>query len=240
MKIMGIESSGLVASTAVVVDGQLVSEYTVHNKQTHSQTLLPMLRDAVERSGIALEEFDAIAVSVGPGSFTGLRIGSSTAKGLGLALGKPLVAVSSLEALAYGVFGTKGFICPIMDARRNQVYSAVYQYGGSSLEEVKEPQAVPIDELVDWLNAEGRDVILLGDGVPVFREAIEETLCVEHGYAPPHLSMQRAGAVAALGERYALEGRVEAAGEHKPVYLRLTQAERERLERMERERGGSC
>ena len=117
MRILGIESSSLVASTAIYEDGITMAEYTVDFKMTHSQTLLPMIDEMVKLVGIDLNTIDAIAVSGGPGSFTGLRIGSATAKGLGLALNKPLIHVPTLDATAYNLFGTSGLICPIMDAR---------------------------------------------------------------------------------------------------------------------------
>lgn len=123
MKILALDSSGLVASVAVVEDDNLIAEYTVNYKKTHSQTLLPMLDEIVKMTELDLDTIDAVAVAAGPGSFTGLRIGSATAKGLGLALKKPLIGVPTLEGLAYNLYNTKGLICPLMDARRNQVYT---------------------------------------------------------------------------------------------------------------------
>ena len=118
MRILGLDSSGIVASVAVVEDDVRVAEYTINYKKTHSQTLLPMLDEIVKMTELDLESIDAIAVAAGPGSFTGLRIGSATAKGLGLALKKPLVAIPTVEGLAYNLYDTPGLICPIMDARR--------------------------------------------------------------------------------------------------------------------------
>ena len=128
MRILALDSSGLVAAVAVVEEEQTVAEYTVNYKKTHSQTLLPMLDEVVKMTEMDMETIDAIAVSGGPGSCTGLRIGSATAKGLGLALGKPLIHVPSLDALAYNLYGTGGIICPIMDARRKQVYTGIYRF----------------------------------------------------------------------------------------------------------------
>lgn len=126
MRILGIESSSLVASTAIYEDGITMAEYTVDFKMTHSQTLLPMIDEMVKLVGIDLNTIDAIAVSGGPGSYTGLRIGSATAKGLGLALEKPLVHVPTMDAMAYNLYGTSALICPVMDARRGQVYTGLY------------------------------------------------------------------------------------------------------------------
>ena len=128
MRILALDSSGLVATVAIVEDEQTVAEYTVNYKKTHSQTLLPMLDEIVKMTEFDLNTIDAIAVAGGPGSFTGLRIGSATAKGLGLALNKPLIHVPTVDGMAYNLFGCKGLICPIMDARRNQVYTGIYRF----------------------------------------------------------------------------------------------------------------
>ena len=130
MRILGIESSSLVASAAIVTDDILTAEYTVNFKKTHSQTLLPMIDEIVTMTETELGSIDAIAVSGGPGSFTGLRIGSATAKGLGLALKKPLIHVPTVDALAYNLWGAKDLVCPIMDAKRNQVYTGIYRMRG--------------------------------------------------------------------------------------------------------------
>ncbi|MCR4838438.1 MAG: tRNA (adenosine(37)-N6)-threonylcarbamoyltransferase complex dimerization subunit type 1 TsaB, partial [Eubacterium sp.] len=127
MKIIGIDSSGNVASVAYVADGTLIAEYTINNKKTHSQTLLPMLDQIVRDAEIELSEIDAIAVAAGPGSFTGLRIGAATVKGLGLALEKPVIAIPTCEGLAYNLMGNSGLVVPIMDARRGQVYTGIYR-----------------------------------------------------------------------------------------------------------------
>ena len=128
MKILGLDSSGLVASAAIVEDNTLLAEYTTNYKKTHSQTLLPMLAELQKMIELDMESIDAIAIAAGPGSFTGLRIGAATAKGLGLALDKPLVEVPTLEGLAYNLCGTDKLVCPLMDARRNQVYTGVYEF----------------------------------------------------------------------------------------------------------------
>ena len=167
MKILGLDSSGIVASVAVVEDDILVAEYTVNYKKTHSQTLLPMLDEIAKMTELDLNTIDAIAVAAGPGSFTGLRIGSATAKGLGLALKKPLVAVPTVEGLAYNLYDTQGLICPIMDARRNQVYTGIYEFCDGKLQILENQMAVSVTEIAEKLNALGREVIFLGDGVPV-------------------------------------------------------------------------
>ncbi len=241
-KILALDSSGLVASVAVVegdaFGSNLLAEYTVNYKKTHSQTLLPMLDEIVRMTELDLQTIDAIAVAAGPGSFTGLRIGSATAKGLGLALSKPLVAISTLDALAYNLYGTDKLICPLMDARRNQVYTGVYEFCGRELKRLIEPTAVDVKEISEKLCKMKRDVIFLGDGVPVYQKWLVEILLAEfssygnqYDFAPAHLNKQRAGAVGTLALRYLQEGKTQTAEEHRPDYLRLSQAERERAEK---------
>lgn len=242
MKILALDSSGLVASVAVVEDdgtnSNLLAEYTVNYKKTHSQTLLPMLDEIVKMIGLDLDSVDAIAVAAGPGSFTGLRIGAATAKGLGLALQKPLVSVPTVDALAYNLYGTDRLICPIMDARRSQVYTGIYEFEGGELKVLEPQKPRAIEDIAEKLCAYDREVIFLGDGVPVFREILTEKLMAGHQFtfAPAHVNKQRAGAVAALAVQYVREGKVETAMEHQPIYLRPTQAEREREERLKKER----
>lgn len=231
MKLLVLESSGLVASVALMEEEKMIGEYTVNFKKTHSQTLLPMVDELVKNIGIDLKELDGIAISNGPGSFTGLRIGSATAKGLAQALNIPIVPVSTLEALAANLFGTKGIICPMMDARRNQVYTGLYGYEGSRLMTYEKPAALPVTEILEKINQNGESVIFLGDGVPVYKKQIEEMVKVPFRYAPSHLNRQRAGAVGTLAVQYFQEGKMELARDHKPDYLRKSQAERELLEK---------
>lgn len=230
MRILGIESSSLVASVAIVTDDILTAEYTVNLKKTHSQTLLPMIDEVIRMLEIELDSIDAIAVSGGPGSFTGLRIGSATAKGLGFALKKPLIHVPTLEATAYNLFGVPGLICPIMDAKRNQVYTGLYRFEDEFVV-VSDQEAMDMGELIEKLNAMGERVIFLGDGVPVYRKQIEEKLTVPFSFAPANTNRQRGASVAALGCVYFEQGKTESAAEHMPDYLRKSQAEREREER---------
>ena len=249
-KVLALDSSGLVASVAIVegngFESCLLAEYTVNYKKTHSQTLLPMLDEIVQMTELELDTIDAIAVAAGPGSFTGLRIGSATAKGLGLALEKPLVAVPTLDGLAYNLCGTEKIICPLMDARRNQVYTGIYEFSRGLLRRIEPPMAVDIQEIAEKLCALQRDVIFLGDGVPVYGHRLTEILLTElhaagkyHEYAPAHLNRQRAGSIGTLALQYMREGKLETAAEHQPDYLRLSQAERERVEQ-ERARQGEA
>lgn len=234
MKILALDSSGLVAGVALVEDEVLIAEYTTNYKKTHSQTLLPMLDEIKKMVELDLHSLDVIAVAAGPGSFTGLRIGSATAKGLGLSLGVPLAAVPTVDAMAYNLYGTDKMICPIMDARRGQVYTGLYRFErtqeGYALQTVLEQCALPVYKLAEKINAAGEDVIFLGDGVPVYRDVLGDVLRVPYSFAPANCSRQRAASVAVLGAQYAREGRLVSADAFAPEYLRLSQAERERME----------
>lgn len=230
MRILALDSSGLVATVAIMEEEQTIAEYTVNYKKTHSQTLLPMLDEIVSMTEFDLNTIDAIAVAGGPGSFTGLRIGSATAKGLGLALNKPLIHVPTVDGMAYNLFGNTGLICPIMDARRNQVYTGIYRFE-TEFKVVEEQLAISVQDLIGKLNQYGEKVTFLGDGVPVYRAQLEEGLRVEYQFAPAQMNRQRAASVGALGMQYLKEGKVESAKDHQPDYLRLSQAERERAEK---------
>lgn len=235
MKILALDSSGLVASVAVVEDDELIAEYTMNYKKTHSQTLLPMLDEVKKMIDLDLSTLDVIAVAAGPGSFTGLRIGSATAKGLGLALKKPIVPVKTVDALAYNLYGTDKLVCPLMDARRNQAYTGLYTFVKTDneyqLKEIEAQCAVEVTEMIQKINALGKEVIFLGDGVAVFKEQIKEQISVPYSFAPASCNRQKASCVAALAKVLFEQGVVETAAEHAPDYLRLSQAERERLER---------
>lgn len=231
MRILGIDSSGLVASVAIVEDDVLLAEYTTDYKKTHSQTLLPMLEEVRRMIDLDMNSLDAIAIASGPGSFTGLRIGSATAKGLGLALRKPLVEVPTLEGLAWNLCGTDRLVCPLMDARRNQVYGAAYEFvperEGFRLQTVIPQSPADIGEMMERINQKNRPVFFLGDGVPVYHRAICEQCRVPFAVAPAGNNRQRAASVAALGAVYFAAGNTVTAGEHRPEYLRKSQAERE-------------
>lgn len=231
MKILAIESSGLVASIAVIENNTILGEYTMNHKKTHSQTLMPMLEELTEMIELELSSIDAIAVSQGPGSFTGLRIGSATAKGLGLALDKPIIPVPTVDAMAFNLWGTDKLVCPLMDARRQQVYTGLYNFENGNLNTIIPQCAVDISNLVEEVNKQGKEVIFLGDGVPVFEVYLKEHVAVPYCFAPATCHIQRATSVAALGEVLYKKGIVESARDHKPEYLRVSQAERERAEK---------
>ena len=238
MKILALDSSGLVASVALAEDDNLIAEYTIQYKKTHSQTLLPMLEEIRDMVELDLSTVDAIAVAAGPGSFTGLRIGSATAKGLAFAMEKPIVEVPTLEGLAYQMYGTDAVVCPIMDARRNQVYTGIYEFTGGQngydMRVIKEQCATAFDEIAQELNRIGRKVVFVGDGIPVFQERMAEVIQVPYTLAPAHRNRQSAACIAALGSVYYAQGRFVSGAEHVPEYLRLSQAERERAQELQK------
>ena len=242
MKILGIETAAATASAALLDDEHLLGEFTLCNRMTHSQTLLPMMDQLRQLGGLELSDVDAIAVSAGPGSFTGLRIGSATAKGLGLAWDRPLIPVSTLAAMAYQLMAEHVLICPMMDARRGTVFAGMYAFD-PAFEQLAAPCAMEAGELVELAGKTALErglekVIFLGDGTltaaPFYGRCAAAFI-----QAPPHLSRQRAGAVAALGLHFmktqnpvGIEGgSLQTAAQHAPVYLKVSQAERERAAR---------
>ena len=237
MTILALEASGIVASVAIVKDNILLAEYTINHKRTHSKTLMPMLDELRSRLDMDLSEIDAIAVAAGPGSYTGLRISSATAKGLGMALNKPIISIPTTEGIAYNLWGASGYIVPIADARRSQVYTGVYYCRDGQLLTDTPEEVVIIDDLLssicEMLTDNDRlyeNVIFLGDAVNLHRDAIIDKLGDKASFAPAHMNMPRAASIAALGVQYAKTGRTESHMDHRPIYLMLSQAEKERLD----------
>ncbi|GKX30487.1 tRNA (adenosine(37)-N6)-threonylcarbamoyltransferase complex dimerization subunit type 1 TsaB [Vallitalea longa] len=228
MKVLAIESSAVAASIAVAEDNQLICEYTTNYKKTHSQTLMPMIEEVCNMINLDLDELDVIAVSKGPGSFTGLRIGVATAKGLAHTLEIPIAGINTLDALAYNIGYTDRIICPLMDARRNQVYTGLYSYNGNDFINILPSTVVPIEEIIIEIKKLSRQVIFLGDGVAPNIDAIKNNFThEEYVLAPLNNNVQRASSVAALGILYGTKGKTESYMNFKPIYLRKSQAERE-------------
>ena len=238
MKLILLDSSGLTASVAVTEDNNLIAEYNVQYKKTHSQTLLPMLDELKSMVELDLKTVDAVAIAKGPGSFTGLRIGSATAKGLCQALNIPIVEIDTLEGLACNAYGFSGIVCPMMDARRQQVYTGAYVFnrkeGGFEMETLLPACALSIEEISQKLNElsknSQKDVLLLGDGIPVYEGSLRELITVPFSVAPLHMNRQRASAFAFLAVDRFAKGQAVDFKDHAPEYLRLSQAERERKE----------
>ena len=230
MKILAIDTSSSVATAAITDGDKLICEYTLNNKLTHSQTIMPMIDSVFTQSELKPGDIDLFAVSHGPGSFTGLRIGLSTVKGLAHAVNKPVAGVNTLEALAFNLPYCPYIISPIMDARREQVYNAFYRFENGVLKEIIPPRAVSLDECLADIEKLGEKTVFLGDGVPVFKNKITERLGDLAIFAPQNANMQKASAVAEAAKNKKKMNYSELV----PVYLRKSQAERELEERMKK------
>ena len=233
MRILALESSAKAASCCIADDGRLLAQSFQNNGLTHSRTLLPMVSDMLKNCGIAVQDVDAIAAANGPGSFTGLRIGISTAKGLAWGTGKPICAVSALEAMAWNSGVREGLICCVMDARRQQVYNALFRAEDAGPVRLTEDRAIALEDLFRDGRLRTDPVTLVGDGAE---------LCCSYGLskgvslslAPENLLQQSAWGVARAALKKIREEGFEPAADISPNYLRLSQAERERLEKQHR------
>ncbi len=229
MRILAIESSGRCASAALLSDGLIKAEYTLDTGLTHSETLLPLTDKLL--TAVGGEAPEVIAVSAGPGSFTGLRIGAAMVKGLADGWKAGVIPVPTLEALAYRYYGYEGLICPIMDARRGQVYGGVYRFDEEKgLVCVKDGGAYELRELINFINGLGEKTVFLGDGTDRYKELLQEELKIRCEIAPAHKRYQSAACVAVYADE-AGEKAVIPATAFVPEYMRQSQAERERAEK---------
>ena len=228
MKILSLDSSAIVASVALCEDGKLLAEYTLNNGNTHSETLLPMVESVLRLWGVTADEIDLFACSSGPGSFTGVRIGAATVKGLAFGRGRPCVGVSTLEAIAENASLHRGLICPVMNARREQVYCALFRSDGKTLTRLLPDSALAITELDELLSAYGEEVVFCGDGYDVTLPALVKTRPIP---TPERLRHQSAYSVAQVALRQYLAGDAVTDAELAVTYLRPSQAERTRMER---------
>ena len=229
MIILALESSAKSASVAVSKDGALLAQSFQNSGLTHSCTLLPMAEDLLKNAGLKMSDIDAVAVARGPGSFTGIRIGVSAAKGLCWGADKPGIGVSTLEAMAWnGEYAPEGsIICCAMDARRNQVYNALFSFENGGLKRLCEDRAISLAELADELKKIPSNIVVVGDGAQLCFNYLKSVLD-NVSLAPKSLRMQNAWGVCRAAKNIA----AVSAAELNPVYLRLSQAERERLEKM--------
>ncbi len=238
MKILSLECSAKAASVAITDNGKLLSEFYSNIGLTHSQTLLPMADSALKASGLELSDIDAFAISKGPGSFTGLRIGISAIKGLAIADNKPCVGVSTLEAIAEAAAHFKGIIVATMDARCRQFYSAIFSSDGASLKRIMEDSALSFEELLEEIQkakeGKGEKVLVLGDGAEVFMKLLGEAPDIL--VADEKIRFQSARFVSKVAEREIEEGKAVSSCELLPLYLRLPQAERELKKKLEEQK----
>jgi len=223
MKILSLDSSATVATVALSEDDRLLAEFTINNGNTHSETLLPMVEGLLRAYGVTPDEIDAYAATSGPGSFTGVRIGAATIKGLAFGTDKPCVEVSTLEAIAENLTVRSGLICPVMNARRSQVYTALFRSDGESLTRLMPDSAISIEELDGILSQYGEAVSLSGDGYGITAEGLKKTAVL---YVPERLRYQSAASVCAVAYRKLKCGNTVTDRELKVTYLRPSQAER--------------
>lgn len=228
MKILALDTSATVATVAITDDLTPLAEYTVNNKNTHSETLLPMIESALGALSMKISDIDLFALSAGPGSFTGVRIGAATIKGLAFGSKKPCVEASTLEALANNLLFHKGLICPVMNARRSQVYTALFRSDGKALTRLMPDSALAIAELDELLAKYAEPVALVGDGYEITEAGLTATDTV---FVPEPQRMQSALSVARVAyEKYKV-GEYKTDAELSVNYLRPSQAERERAEK---------
>ncbi len=224
MRILAIDTSTVTATVAIIEDGRLLGEFTQNNKWTHSVKLLPLIDQVLQGCDLDISEIDAFACAKGPGSFTGLRIGAATVKGLAQAAGKPIAGVFTLDALAFNLYNAKGLICPILDAQRNMVYAALYEWQNNGLEKLEDYRAILIDELIERLNAKGEHINFLGDAALIYIDVLMEK-ADNFSIAPHNLIMPRASSVGILAHGMIKDNHVDTYHSFKPYYIRKSQAE---------------
>lgn len=227
MRVLAIESSCSAAGAAVLNENKLEAEIFLNHKLQHSVILFPMIEDILKMLEITIEDIDAVAVSGGPGSFTGLRIGLAAAKGIAQGKNKQFIAVSSLDAIAFSQVGFKGIICPIMDALRDNVYTSLYRWTGGKLSRIYKYSALQIDELLEILSKKEDNVMFCGDAVSIHEKTIINVLKQRAAFAPLSTSMPRASSIAELAMLRLKNGDVDSIYTYSPIYIRKSQAERE-------------
>lgn len=226
MKILSLDSATECATVALLEDFKVLGEINFNYKKQHSTLLMSMIDELLKASSMEVNDLDGFVVSKGPGSFTGLRIGMATIKGLSLGLNKPYISISSLDALAYNVYGTEGILCPIMDALRNNVYTCIYEYINGELSPITDYMALSINELSDILKTYDKTIYFVGDGTKIHKEYLKSELSNCY-FAPQHLNFVRASALGEIGMKKLLAGMRDDANNSAPIYLRKSQAERE-------------
>jgi tRNA threonylcarbamoyladenosine biosynthesis protein TsaB len=227
MRILAVDTSANVATVAVTENGRVLGEYYINHGKTHSQKLMPMIKEIMDRLELNCSDIDLFSASIGPGSFTGLRIGVTTIKALAFSVQKPVIGISTLDALAYNIQTKDSLICPIMDARNNQVFTAIYKSEKNSQSRITDYMGIDIGELINTVRDMNCTTVFLGDGVEFHRELLMNELSSICEFPNNNLLLQRAVSVAQLaGIKYA-EGIREDCFELSPFYLRKPQAERE-------------
>lgn len=225
MIVLGIESSTPVASVALVSQEGLRGEFTLNIGLTHSEQLLPLVDSLLSHARTTLQQVEGLAVSAGPGSFTGLRIGMATAKGLAQGLGIPLMGVPTLQAMAWNRAGERGLISPVMNARMGEVYTALFRFDGDNEEQLEPFHAVSPPQWAQTLAGYGEPVLLMGDGAGIYAEDWQKVLGEGARFLPWHVPANGAGSVAWLGRNKLLQGHKDDLYDLKPVYIRSADAQ---------------
>lgn len=227
MRVIALETSSTVASVAIVNDKKIETEIFLNNKLQHSTVLFPMIENVLNSLSINMDSIDGVVVSGGPGSFTGLRIGVATGKGLVQGSNRKFIGISTLDSLAYQNSNFNGLVCSIMDALHDNVYTALYKNAGEDVEKVLEYDALHIDELLDKLKSFDERIIFVGDGVLLHREKIKEVLLDKAEIALPMNCSPRASSLGLLGVERISKGQEDSIYSYGPLYIRKSQAERE-------------
>ncbi|AGX41588.1 tRNA (adenosine(37)-N6)-threonylcarbamoyltransferase complex dimerization subunit type 1 TsaB [Clostridium saccharobutylicum] len=238
MIVLAVDSSSKVATVALMKDDKLLGEITLNDKKEHSVILMTIIEDLLKFNNLTIDDIDGYVVSKGPGSFTGLRIGMATVKGLSFGSGKPYVSLSSLDALAFSVANFDGLICPIMDALRNSVYTSLYKSCNGSLEKLMDYSALDMDELVEIIKSKGEKVIFIGDGLDKYKDYLIEN-CPNCYFPPNHLNLVRASSLGEIGSKLLRDGQFDDPNST-PFYLKKPQAEREYEQRMQLRNECNC
>jgi tRNA threonylcarbamoyladenosine biosynthesis protein TsaB len=226
MIVLSIDSATESASCAILDNEKLLGEVSLNNKKQHSVVLMPLVDSLLKNLQLTIKDIDGFVISKGPGSFTGLRIGMSMVKGLSQGSNKPFASVSSLDALAYNMAYTEGIICPILDALRDNIYTALYSFENGILVKNTDYMALHIDELIELLKDQNKAVTFIGDAVDKFRDKLQESL-QKVSFAPKHLNLARASSLGELGQKLLEDGVYDDLYTSAPIYLRKPQAERE-------------
>lgn len=237
MKILAVDTTSNAASAAITEDERLIAEYTLDHKKTHSQKIMLMIDELLKNAELAVGDIDLFAVSNGPGSFTGVRIGVAAMKALAHATKKPIIGVGTLEGLCYNLSCVQSVICPIMDARRHSVYTAAYQWHNQEMTCLIRPCAPDITEYLNQLKNMRKEITFLGDAVYLYRDLIYETLGSYAFFAGTSANVHRASSIAQCAYRKAEKGETDTYLSLQPFYMKKSQAEREYDEK---EKNNAC
>lgn len=225
MKVLALDSSSIVATVALIDEERVIGEIIINHKKNHSEKLMPIIQQLLDGVEEKIEDVDAFGVCIGPGSFTGIRIGMSTAKALAQAGSKPLIGISTLEGLAFQLPYSRGVICPILDAQRNQIYTGLYKWEGDQLFSIEEDQAIGAEEWIEKIKDRTEDIHLVGDGIVKFSSLFQEKLGEKVSIAPSIVRMPRASSIASLALQRVQKGESTDYKDVVPHYIRKSQAE---------------